>query len=295
MSIDNLAALNDKRVLNNIERVRESCARLNTIYTDVDGTLLGPGGSVFLDHRRNLTTKPAEAIIRALTRDIDVVMVSGRHPNQLLETARVLGFNNYIAEMGTMLIYDRGARQVLNLKDFDPGTMTAYEAMQASGVLDFLLDEFKSKLEYHLPWSRTRECTALLRGFIDAGTANSLMQQAGFPDFYIVDNGRISRRSESLLVDEVHAYHVIPIGVSKSQGVALDRELRDIPRENTIAIGDSLADLEFADEVGIFFMLANGIKASPQAIPIIAAADNIFITDNEMNVGWAEIINAILK
>lgn len=290
-----LASLDLKRVSKNRDRIVELSRSLTTIYTDVDGTLLGPTGSLFLDSSHQLTTRPAESIIAVLARDVDVVMVSGRHQAQLLETARLLGFQNYIAEMGTLLVYDRGARSVLNLGCFDPGELPPYEAMKLSGVLDWLLDAYSGRLEHHLPWSQIRDCTAILRGYIDTKQVNSEMASAGFSEFYIVDNGKIRRRSPALTVDEVHAYHVVPKGVSKEQGVALDRQLRDIPKENAIAIGDSSADLAFASEVAAFFMLANGILANPELIDLILNTDNVFITDAQMNLGWSEVVGSLAK
>lgn len=287
--------LHNKTIAANTDLIRELCHDITTIYTDVDGTLLGPTGSLFLDSLRKWTIKPAESIVTVLERGVDVVMVSGRNQMQLLETARVLGFQNYIAEMGTLLIYERGARHVLNLGGFDPGKYTAYEAMQASGALDHILDEFPGRIEYHLPWSKTRDCTALLRGLIDTDEVNNSLVAAGFGDFYIIDNGKIGRKSPTLDLDELHAYHVIPRGVSKEQAVALDQELRRIPQEKSIAIGDSVADLAFASEVAAFFMPANGIYAHPEISSTIAESKNTFIAENEMNLGWAEVIGAIFK
>jgi HAD superfamily hydrolase (TIGR01484 family) len=271
-----------------------SLRELRVVYTDVDGTLLGPEGCLFFDAQKNLTMQPAQAIVSALKRGIDIVMVSGRHARQLRENARLLGFKNYIAEMGTQIIYNQGTEVFLNLGDYQLTEKNAFESIQKSGAIDFLFEKYPRRLENHDPWSRERECTPLFRGFVDTTEANRLLREAGYGNLELVDNGRILRTSETLDVTEMRAYHLVPGKVSKAQGMARDLSLRGIDSSSTVAIGDAAADLEFAQFVGAFFMLRNGLESNLLLAEKILETENVFVTEKEMGLGWAEVVELLL-
>ncbi|MCL4499086.1 MAG: HAD hydrolase family protein [Chloroflexi bacterium] len=262
------------------------------LYSDVDGTLLGPGGCLFFDAQQNLTLEPARAIMACHLSKIDVVLVSGRGRLQLLGDARVFGFENWVAELGCLLVYDKGELIVRNIGDFEPGEETVYRAIAQSGAPDLLFHKYQGRLEYHKPWSDERECSHLLRGLIDVSEANKLLAEAGFAKMKLIDNGRVHRTSPGLSLDlpEVHAYHLLPKGSGKASAVRKDRELRGIPRESTIAIGDAESDLELADEVGIFFLVANALYESRDIERLVAEKDNVIVTKRAMGLGWAEAI-----
>lgn len=275
--------------------LKDNFKRVEVVYTDVDGTLLGPEGCLFLDPHKNLTLRPAQAIVSALARGIDIVMISGRHAKQMRENARLLGFKNYIAEMGTQIIYNQGTQVFFNLGNYRSTEKTVFESIKKSGAIDFLFQSYPRKLENHDPWSQERECTPLFRGFVDTAEANRLLSEAGYENLELVDNGRILRESPTLDVAEMHAYHLVPGKASKALGIARDLSLRGIDRRSTIAIGDAVADLEFAEFVGAFFMLKNGLKANSHLAGRILEAENVFVTEGEMGVGWAEVIEFLLQ
>lgn len=274
--------------------LKKNLKEIKVIYTDVDGTLLGPEGCLFYDIHKNLTLRPTQAIVAALKKKIDIVLVSGRHSKQLRENARLLGFKNYIAEMGTQIIYDQGKKVIFNLGNYRPGERTVFESIKKSGAIDFLFKHYPGKLEDHDPWSQERECTPLFRGLVNVEEANNLLVEAGYPDLKLVDNGRIQRTSPTLKVSEVHAYHLVPDGISKALGVAKDISTRNLEKATTIAIGDAVADLDFASFVGAFFMLRNGLEDNSALAHRILEAQNIFVTEQPVGLGWAEVIEFLL-
>ncbi len=109
-----------------------------------------------------------------------------------------------------------------------------------------------------------------------------------------MDNGIIPRPYPGLDVPEIRAYHVMPVGVSKEGAVRADMLRRGIDRRETVAVGDSEADLRFAEEVGVFFLVHNGLYASPRIARLIEAYDNVFITSGLLNEGWAEAVQTCL-
>lgn len=284
-----------KRVGANLEWLRENLSRIRVIYTDIDGTMVGPLGCFFRDYDYNLTLEPARALLGALARNVDVMLVSGRHRKQLRESARLLGCMNYIAELGTELVYNLGAEVVMNLCGLEvTGDSSPYQSILNTGVVDLLLDRYRRRLEMHTPWSEDRDCTPLLRGFVDLEEASGLLMDNGFDRFELIDNGVIPRNSPTLDVPETRAYHLVPRGVSKDQAVVKDQEHRGIMTEQTVAIGDAEADLCFADVTGAFFMVRNGLDSNPHLVERIDSAENIFVTEGRVGAGWAEVVDTLL-
>ena len=60
-------------------------------------------------------------------------------------------------------------------------------------------------------------------------------------------------------VERLHIYNLMPAGVTKANGVALDKKIRNFKKENCIALGDSLEDLKMAPEVQYFFLMKNAL------------------------------------
>lgn len=278
------------------ELIRAIVPDIKVIYSDVDGTLLGPGGCLFVDSKHGLTTKPAQAVIKCHEHNIDVVLVSGRNRNQLHSDARILGFKNWICELGCQITYNMGEVAILNVGDFPIGKSTVWQTIKEGGAPALLLDKLKGKLEYHLPWSENREFTHIFRGFIDVDMVNALLYEHGFDQLKIIDNGRVRRRSELLDVSltEIHAYHLLPRASDKASAVQKDRETRGIPKNLTAAIGDSATDLELASEVGVLFLVRNAVTESLGLLEKIGAYPNVFVTHEAMGLGWAEAIDFLV-
>ena len=85
---------------------------LRCVYTDVDGTLLGRGASLFRDAEGGFTMLPARALEACHRAGVEVVLKSGRRKAQVMEDARLLGQTSYIYEVGSGLVID-GEEQLL--------------------------------------------------------------------------------------------------------------------------------------------------------------------------------------
>jgi hydroxymethylpyrimidine pyrophosphatase-like HAD family hydrolase len=164
-----------------------------------------------------------------------------------------------------------------------------------TGVVDLLLQSYPRLLEMHSPWSEERDCTPLMRGLVDLDEVHTLLRENGYQQFELVDNGVIPRKSPTLDVEVTRAYHLVPRGVSKEQAVRKDQELRGIPAEATVAVGDAVADVAFSRAAGAFFMVRNGLDNNPDLAGVIDEAENIFVTEGEMGDGWAEVVETLLS
>ncbi|MFA5866787.1 MAG: HAD-IIB family hydrolase [Actinomycetota bacterium] len=270
---------------------------VKVIYTDIDGTMVGPGGCFLKSADGMWTLEAAATLTAAFEAGIDVVFVSGRNRNQLRETGRVIGVVNYISELGAEIIYDQGKEIIPLVEGFETGGKTVYEAILDRGLPQKLFQKFGDKLEYHTPWSKEmRFYSHLLRGYIDLEEANTWLAENGHMDLKLVDNGQLASRSENLNhLAELHAYHLIPESVDKAAALRYDMKLRGFKRDETIALGDSWADLPLAGEVGTFYLMKNGVNADAALAAAIKDLDNVVVTDRPKTLGWSDSVREALS
>lgn len=268
-----------------------SALRVRVVYADLDGTLLGPRGSLFAGPD-GATGEGAAAVARLLAAGVDLVVVSGRTRDQVSPPAHILGATAYIAELGGILV-ERGEdvqEEVVTNYGAFRGPGTPHQALTRSGVGGLLLEAYPRRLEPHTPWSDwPREVSMMFRGQVDLAGARRLLSGAGFDWLDLADNGTIPAppdRFPGLGVEEVHAYHLVPAGVSKASAVALDRERRGLTRDRCVAIGDSPSDAAMAAEVGAFFLVSNGTLDG-------AAADNVYALERPNGLGFAEAVRLL--
>jgi hypothetical protein len=263
---------------------------IRALYSDLDGTLLGPGGSLFSTTRGDPTLAAAEAILALQRAEVQLVLVSGRTQGQMSEMARMLSASAYIAEMGALVV-DRNVFPEETHRNFGgfAGKGTPFERIVRSGAGAFLLDTYRGALEPHTPWSaQAREATMLFRGQIDLDEARAGLARAGYDWLELNDNGVILRKFQTLVVPEVHAYHLVPKGVSKATGVMRHLELSDIAPAEAAAVGDSDSDLEMATTVGQMFITANG-RDTVGELPA-----NARFTRSPHGEGFAEVVEELL-
>ncbi len=278
------------------ESFRKKLKKIKVIYTDVDATLLGPRASFFTSPSGGYTLTAAKNLIRALEKGLDITLISGRSSRQLLSDARILGLKNFIAELGGEIVYDLGKESYFQEFSLPWEGDTPHQAIVNSGAVDFLFEVYKGRLEHHTPWSEGRRCTLVFRGWLNLEEANSLLKKEGYESLELLDNGAISSRGTlNPALPEVHAYHLVPAGLSKGKAVAKDRQIRGLAKEEAVAIGDSPSDLDIASEVELFFVVKNGVERHPEMLEALEEKNNVFVTREPMNLGFAEVIELILS
>lgn len=270
-----------------------SIGDLRTMYVDLDGTLLGPGGSLFASSNGSVSGRAAAAIEVLHSAGVALVLVSGRTRRWLPDTARILGAEAYVAELGAFLVERRGPDEevVENFGAFE-GSGSPFQEMARSGAGAFLLERYRGRLEPHTPWTyHPREATMLFRGLVDPVEATECLADAGYDWVTLHDNGRLSRTRTSLGVPHIHAYHLTPRGVSKASAVRLHRERCRTSPGQTVAVGDSPSDLAIATEVGAVFIVANGLASLDRSADEV---ENAFATHSSHGDGFAEVVNTLL-
>jgi len=242
------------------------------LYLDLDGTLLGRGGSLLHDGDGTTSLLGVRALEACLRADVEIVLMSGRRRETVWNPARLFGQTSYIYEVGSCLVLDGEEHWLTG--DLQPNEQgSIFEQVAASGAPDLLLDHFAGRLEYHHPWHRDREVSHLFRGLVDAAEADALLAEHGFGNLRLVDNGAMHAGTHTLGdLPQVRVYHLIPAGVSKAKAVGAHMRARGLKREECIACGDSREDLAVGAEVGAFWLVRNAIDRDPtirDAIPAL--------------------------
>jgi len=243
------------------------------IYVDLDGTLLGPGGSLLTAADGSPTARPAAALVRARAAGITVVPVSGRRHGLLEADCRLLGLADFIAEAGTVVV--RGGQVTFERGQMPAGLdATPREALRPG--VDVLVRGFD--VERYLPWDDGRVGEYLLRGRLDVAAADAALSAAGLGWACVVDNGRAAAGGR--------AYHLLPRGTGKARAVGADLRARGLDPRTGLAVGDSHEDLTMAREVATYVQVANGTAE---------AGGNAFAVPGAMGLGVADAIDAVLS
>src|ERR1700744_3686917 len=126
---------------------------LRALYVDLDGTLLGPGGSLFKAEDGSFSMDGPRVLQACARADVEVVIYSGRRYSSVFEDARLLGQKSFIFELGCGLVLDGELEWLTDGIEPSDELWTIPDQDTPSGASEPLLSEFPGQLEYHLPWS----------------------------------------------------------------------------------------------------------------------------------------------
>lgn len=251
---------------------------IKCVYTDLDGTLLGKGASLFRTAEGEFTLLAARALEACHRAGAEVVIKSGRRRAQVMEDARLMGQTSYIFEVGSGMVID-GELTFLTGELQPLEGRTIHAQIEETGAPALLLERYAGRLEPHSPWHANREVSHLFRGLVDAGEANELLGAENHSGLRLVDNGEIE--------DGLHAFHLIPAVSSKAAAVSAHMRARGYAPEDCIGVGDSAEDLDVASVVGRFFLVANAD---------VPAAPGVERTEAAMSEGFYEaVVKAIAE
>jgi len=269
--------------------VRED-TRVRCVYIDLDGTLVGRGGSLLHDGEGSFSLLGVRALEACARVGAEVVLMSGRRKAQVSEDARLIGQASYIFESGSCLVLD-GEESWLTGELMPCPEATIHDQIERSGAPALLLETYPGRLEYHDPWHRNREVSHLFRGLVDAFEVDDLLQAHGHGALRLVDNGSVHGRSPDLSdLPQVRAYHLVPRGASKMAGVARHMRARGCSPEDAIAIGDSREDMATAEHVGAFWFVANAVDRDPSLREAIAGRPNVHVAEQPYGAGVYEAV-----
>ena len=291
------------RMLDESPDLLERLSHVEIVYTDLDGTLLGRGGTLLVDGAGSPSTVAAEAIVRLNLAGMPIVPVTGRSRLQCTEIVRMCGWKDFICEAGSIRSYYDGRRRTnhfdtpgWSIREHDAiaSGQTPLQLISESGALDALQAAFPGQIEHHEPWHHAREGTDVLRGYIDTDEAQRVLNRLSLP-VDIIDNGVIHPKVTTLRLsnEPIRAFHLVPRGVSKVRAIQLDLASRGIDAAHAVMIGDGPSDLKTASLVGLTLLVENALK-SPGLEEALTAAPNAAIVRGRQTEGWAEFAAALL-
>jgi hydroxymethylpyrimidine pyrophosphatase-like HAD family hydrolase len=261
------------------------------LYVDLDGTLLGPGGSLLRGADGRFALDGVRALQACHRADVEVVIYSGRRQGSVFENSRLIGSSAYIFELGCGFVLDGELEWLTDgvVPSVEEGTI--YEQVKRSGAPALLLEHFAGRLEYHTPWSIDREVSHLFRGAVDPGEVSDLLAGAGFEWLRLVDNGVVRPRAEQVPgLPVTYAYHLIPAGASKTRAVARHMQARGYARDECIAVGDSREDADVAAVVGAFWLVANALEHDPGLAADLSGRPGVRIASEPYGAGVYEAV-----
>lgn len=264
---------------------------LRCVYVDLDGTMVGRGGSLFHDEHGHVSLAGARAIEAAYRAGVELVPVSGRRRDTVREPARALGATAYAFEIGGGLVVD--GEDFWQTGDLQPdGDRSIYDQMVSRGVIDLLTHHFDGFLELHTPWHVGREVSLLFRGEIDVAVAQQLLTDHGSGDLRVIDNGflgglptggtSISGREDwglNSAVEHPRAYHLAPDAVSKAAAIDRHRRIRGYEIDETISVGDSAEDVGMAASTGTFWLVGGAAEHDPSVAAARLEHDNVQVAE----------------
>jgi hydroxymethylpyrimidine pyrophosphatase-like HAD family hydrolase len=237
---------------------------LRCVYLDLDGTLLGPGGSLLRGADGGFALEGVRALQACSRAGVEVALYSGRRQGSVFDCARLIGCSAFTFEVGCGLVVDGELEWLTDGIVPSPQQGSIYDQIAASGAPALLLERFEGRLEYHTPWSVGREVSHLFRGSVDLDQATRVLAENGFGWLRLLDNGVVREASEQMPgLEVVHAYHLIPAAASKARAVARHMQARAYAPAECLAVGDSREDLGVRSVVGAFWFVANALERDP--------------------------------
>ncbi len=239
------------------------------VYLDLDGTLLGPRGSLFDGDDGRWSDDAGIALSLLRKAGAPVVLVSGRSRARLESVARLVGAAGVLPELGAP---DCGYPT-------RPGE-AIHEAIARTGILEELLSR-EFRLEEHPAAAWGREASLVLRGTA-APELDAWVRERSDGTLQLADNGRIGPGN-------VHVYHLLPAGASKAASVTRDLAERGVDPATCLMIGDSAQDLDIGTTGVVIALVRNGAEASPEL-----AACAPWVTRGAYAAGVREAVEAWL-
>ena len=271
---------------------------MRCVYLDLDGTLLGPGGSLLRAAGGGFSLEGVRALQACHRAEVEVVPYSGRRQSSVFECSRLIGASSFIFEVGCGLVVDGELEWLTGGIEPSEAAGTIHEQIAASGAPALLLERFAGRLEYHAPWAVGREVSHLFRGSVDLDEAQAVLDGSGFDWLRLVDNGVVRRvddvirpGDESLQASEVlHAYHLIPAAASKARAVARHMQARAYAPADCIAVGDSREDMGVAGTLATFWLVANALERDPSLEREIAGRPGVRVASAAYGAGVYEAV-----
>lgn len=256
------------------------------VALDLDGTLL--------DNHLNVSQRTKETIIDLTNRGINVALVSGR-PHKAAELVRkVLEVDMPIVAYNGGKVIFPGNKEVFSTKIPLKEALKAIKYGEEKHIyVKVYIDDVlyvKEPDDRSIAFSKSRNINYKAVGKLSENIKKDVNMIIMYynEDINGVIDENLKKVDATITTSVSNAVDVIPKGISKENGVKIIAQHLNIKRENILAIGNSLNDIEMLKYAGI------GIAMKNSDISLLREWDNVSeYTNNEEGV--YHIIKQILN
>ena len=236
------------------KRKKEINMTYNTLFLDIDGTILLPNHTI-MD-----STK--DAIEQVKKQEIEVFLATGRPLHEIYELAAELNIDSFIGHNGAFAIY-----QSKTIVDAPMNTSTIEYFLETADKHNHEIVVYTSEKNYY-----TAPAAAATKAFINAfGLKENDLIKPDIKNEILsmtlinINDADLAYYStdESLYLSPVNVaginncYDVIRKNVNKGEAIKTVLQRLNKTKENAIAFGDGMNDKEMLQEVGEGFAMGN--------------------------------------
>lgn len=256
------------------------------IFFDIDGTLTSKGNYI--------PESTIKAIAELKRNNIEPVLATGRPPILMADIAEKLNIDSYIAMNGQYIVYKGKIVELTPLSMPLVDQLVDFANERDDGVVLCTEDELiinsrvslnpKSwylnilkKLAFFIPKSleMTIRKKAMKQKIKKSDYENKVIYMVNL-NVNRVDEKAYRKKFDALHFTRAseHTMDAVNQGVSKAKGIEKLLEHLKVERENTIAFGDGLNDLEMIEFVGKGIAMANGFEELKERADFVT--DSVF-------------------
>ncbi|GEL76732.1 Cof-type HAD-IIB family hydrolase [Tenuibacillus multivorans] len=229
------------------------------IFFDIDGTLL--------DQDKQLPKSTKQAIATLKKEGHEVAIATGRAPFMFRELREELGIDTYVSYNGQYVVL-RGEvifKNPLNKVALDGLTDLAVSNNHPVVYMDH--EDMKANVPEH---EYIHESIASLKIDKLPGHDPNYKDRVLYQALLFCEKGEEQPYQNKFDEFEFTRWHpfsvdIIPAGGSKAEGIEKIIEQLGIPKENQVAFGDALNDLEMLNQIEHSFAMGNGHELAKKA------------------------------
>lgn len=261
------------------------------VFIDIDGTLANSRGEI--------SERTIESIKKVSNKGVYVVICSGRPRKYVENISRICGASNYIISSGGAEIFDYNSNEVISKDKLDYEPIIKICNLCEKQKIKYVLNVEDTRIvnkDVHPNGSEIlltekiedyiKDCTVIQITVVDNEFNKIFQIKKEIEKLYDNYNIYTSNESRSLLYgidnrDLSENYTFFNISnklVSKGNAITKFCKLKNIKREDTIAIGDSNNDIDMFENVGFGVAMNNGTSGLKNI------ADKITLTNDEDGV-----------
>ncbi|TYQ16861.1 UNVERIFIED_CONTAM: hypothetical protein Cloal_3436 [Acetivibrio alkalicellulosi] len=245
---------------------------IKILFSDLDGTLV--------EHGCDVTENTVKTVQKLLDNKIDLVLVSGRHPDMMKSIHYNIGLKTPVISCNGGIIKDLNTNEVLYSNKLPKDTVKKSIDIARELGVDWVVYEqnniFFEKMppkSYKLPYVNSQLPKHLRANFVHIDSLDEMFEENNVflkslllfdNKVEVMDKGRelLNKLDNVDVVKSASTYLDIMIhGSSKGQAIKRYLDLLNIDVKNTAAIGDAQNDMDMIEYAGFGIAMGNAVES----------------------------------